>query len=341
MLRVQRSLVAGAVAVACVTAAGTAVAQASAQEGASFFKDRTVTYIVATTAGGGYDVFGRLVTEHMQKQLPGSTFIVKNVAGAGHLIGTNTIYASKPDGLTIGTFNTGLIYNQLISHSGVKFDLTKMSWIGKGSVEPRLFVAGAQTPLKSWADIAAQKDPVTFATSGIGSSNYVEMTMLSKVLDLPVRMLSGYNGNEDQMAIRRGEVMLGQGSRSSWEPFARNGFGRMIAQVGGKDKDVPQLSALVKEDKAKKVVALIASQGEIGRLTAGPPGIPADRLKALQEAYRKALTDPELKDKGQKIGLTIEPAFGDQVLAMIKTALDQSPETIAILKEAMATPEKK
>lgn len=337
MPRIRRRLLAIAAAAGAI-GLGTG---ASAQEGAAFFKDKTVTYIVATAAGGGYDTFGRLVCEFMQKNLPGSTFIVKNVPGAGHLIGTNTIYASKPDGLTMGTFNTGLLYNQLIGHSGVKFDLLKMSWIGKGTVEPRVFVSGVQSPIKSWADVVASKDQVTFATSGVGSSNYVEMTMLSRVLKLPVRMLSGYNGNEDQMAIRRGEVMLGQGSRSSWEPFEKNGFGRMIAQTGGKDKDVPQLSTLVKDERGKKVVALIESQSEIGRLTAGPPDIPTDRLKALQDAYRKALADPELRAKAEKLGSTIAPAVGDEVLKMIKIALDQPADTIAILKEAMATPEKK
>ena len=103
---------------------------AHAQSGAAFFKDKTVNYIVATAPGGGYDTYGRLVAEYMQKYLPGSTFVVKNVPGAGHLVGTNSIYASRPDGLTIGTFNTGLIYNQLVGLEGVRFDLTKMSWIG-------------------------------------------------------------------------------------------------------------------------------------------------------------------------------------------------------------------
>ena len=110
-----------------------------AQTGADFYKGKTVTYIVATAPGGGYDLYGRLVAEYMQKYLPGSTFVVKNMPGAGHLIGTNTIYASKPDGLTIGTFNTGLIYNQLIGLDGVKFDLNKMSWIGKAASDPRVF----------------------------------------------------------------------------------------------------------------------------------------------------------------------------------------------------------
>ena len=105
-----------------IAAGFVAIAGASpsqAQGGAEFFKGKTVTYIVATAPGGGYDAYGRLVAEYMQKHLPGSTFVVKNMPGAGHVIGANAIYAAKPDGLTIGTFNTGLIYNQLIGLEGV------------------------------------------------------------------------------------------------------------------------------------------------------------------------------------------------------------------------------
>src|SRR6201991_401483 len=161
---------------------------AQAQQGADFYKGKTVTYIVSTAPGGGYDLYGRLIAEYMQKYLPGSTFVVKNVPGAGHLVGTNTIYAAKPDGLTIGTFNTGLIYNQLIGLDGVKFDLTKMSWIGKASSEARVIVIAAQSPIKTFQELREQKQPVNFATAGIGSAAYVETLMLTNLLKLPVKI---------------------------------------------------------------------------------------------------------------------------------------------------------
>src|ERR1700754_851222 len=101
-------------------------APAMAQEGAAFYKGKTVTYVVATSPGGGYDFYGRLVARYMQPALPESTFVIKNVPGAGHIVGANFIYAAKPDGLTIGTFNTGLIYAQIAKGPGVKFDLGRM-----------------------------------------------------------------------------------------------------------------------------------------------------------------------------------------------------------------------
>src|SRR6187549_2666057 len=129
------------------------VTPAAGQTGAEFYKGKTVTYIVATAPGGGYDLYGRLVAEYMQKYLPGSTFVVKNVPGAGHLVGTNTIYASKPDGLTIGTFNTGLLYNQLMAADGVRFDLNKMSWIGKAGSDPRMLTVKTELPITTFKEL--------------------------------------------------------------------------------------------------------------------------------------------------------------------------------------------
>jgi len=217
----------------------------------------------------------------------------------------------------------------------VRFDLTKMSWIGKAASEPRTFVIAKQTPIKNFDELRHYKDTLKFASSGIGSSSFVEITSLTHILKLPIKVVTGYNGNEDQMAMRRGETNGGLGSRSSLEGFVKNGYGHFIAQIGGKETDVPQLKDLIKDPNGQAIVALIQSQGDIARLTAGPPGIPADRLAALREAYKRAMNDPELQAKAEKLDRPVDPAYGDDVLALIKGALDQKPEVVAVLKAAL------
>ena len=327
-------------AVRCLSLAGGLMAAAiampaQAQGGADYFKGKTVTYIIATAPGGGYDLYGRLVAEYMQRHLPGSTFVVRNMPGAGHLVGTNTLFASRADGLTIGTFNTGLIYNQLVGLPGIKFDLTKMSWIGKATTEPRAIVIAQQSPIKTFAALQAHKEPLNFATSGVGSANYVESTMLASALKLPAKILTGYNGNDDQLAMRRGEIVGTIGSRSSFDQFVKNGYARIIAQIGGNDPDAPQLRDLVKDPAALALIALVQSQGDIARLTAGPPGIPQDVLDALRAAYRRALEDKELQEKAAKLERPVEPGYGDDVRNAIVTALKQPPETVALLMQAL------
>jgi tripartite-type tricarboxylate transporter receptor subunit TctC len=316
-------------------AASVAGAPAFAQTGADFYDGKTVTYIVSTDPGGGYDTYGRLVAEFMQKHLPGSTFVVQNMPGAGHIIGANAIYASEPDGLTIGTFNTGLIYNQLIGLEAVKFDFTKMSWIGKAASEPRVIVVSTSSGIESFEQLKALKEPVKFGTAGVGSASYVETTMLKSALGLPIDIITGYNGSDDQLAMRRGEIQGIVASRSTYEQFVKEGEGRFIAQVGGSQTDVPALGPLVTEPTGSQAIALIESQSTISRLTAGPPGIPADRLEALREAYRKATGDEEFLARAKELELPIDPVIGDALLTAVQTALQQSPETVELIRNAL------
>jgi tripartite-type tricarboxylate transporter receptor subunit TctC len=209
-----------------------------------------------------------------------------------------------------------------------------MSWIGKASTDPRVVVISANSDIKSFADLQKSKE-VIFSTSGVGSGGYAETKVLSEMLNLPIKLVTGYNGNEDQLAMRRGEVVGTVNTRSSNEPFVKNGYGRFIAQIGGRDSDVPQLSTFVSGDDAKAVVSLIASQGDIARLTAGPPGIPPARLEVLRAAYKAAMEDKDLQDKAARGGRPIEPAFGEDVARAVKAALTQSAKTVAVLRAAL------
>lgn len=312
-----------------------ALGPAVADEGPAFYKGRSVTYIISAGAGGGYDMYGRLVAEFMQRNLPGSTFVVRNMAGAGHLIGANALYASKPDGLTIGSFSTGLIYNQISQNSAVRFDLARMSWIGKAASEPRVVLIAAHAPVNTFPELMARKEPLKFAASGLGSASYLEMLMLMNAINMPLRILTGYSGNADQLAMRRGEIDGTIGSRSSVQQFVNNGYGRLVAQIGGAEKDTPQLETFVADPRALALISLIRSQGDIARLTAGPPDIPRDRKDALIDAYRKAMNDPDLQGRAEKFGFPVDPAYGDDVLRIVKAALDQPEETRRLLAESL------
>lgn len=320
-----------------------AMAEAQAQDAADFFKGKTVTYVVATGAGGGYDFYGRLVAEFMQRHLPGSTFVVKNMPGAGHMIGANYIFAAKGDGLTLGSFNTGLIYNQLVKLDGVKFDLGKYSWIGKAATESRVVMVDAKSPYKTLADMRAAKTPLNWSASGVGSAAYVETRFMIDLLGIPGKIIYGYSGNDELLAIRRGEIQAVVGSPSSYDTFLQSGYGRLAFQIGGKSPaGVPQLRDLVANEspEAKAVVALVESQVEIQRFTAGPPAIPGERLAALRGAFRKAMEDPELQAMALKGGKPVEPAYGEDLANMIQTALNQPPAVVQLLTSVLKDPKK-
>ena len=169
---------------------------------------------------------------------------------------------------------------------------------------------------------------VNFSSRGVGCAAYVETKLLTYAMRLPINLMPGYNGNEDQHgdAARRNHghlrVAFIGGMNSS----------RMATPVtsprsAAADKDTPQLSTYADTPEAKAMVTLIQSQGDMSRLTATTPGVPAPQLEALRAAYKASMEDKELQAKAEKGGRPVEPVYGDDVLKMVKAALNQSPQT--------------
>ena len=211
----------GAAALACISAL-----PATAQ---GYFDGKTITYIIATSPGGGYDTYARAIGSHMGEKLGASKVLFKNLPGAGHIIGATTLYNSDPDGLTIGTFNTGLIYAQILGEEGLRLDLNNFAWIGKAASDPRVVVLSTESGLDDFQALIDTPDRVNFAASGIGSASYNETKMLIDGLDLNVELIPGFNGNEGEMAMMRGEVVGQVGSESSLQPFVDAGSGYFAA----------------------------------------------------------------------------------------------------------------
>src|SRR5215472_11668880 len=203
------------------------------------FRGKTITYIVATSPGGGYDTYGRMIALYMQKYLPGSRIVVKNVPGAGNIIGANEIYAARPDGLTIGMFNTGLIYDQLVKRNGVMFDLTKMSWLGKAAEETRVLLVSKKAGFKNFDEMRKSKSPIKFAASGVGAASYNDTKILADALHLNVQIVNGFTGNEAEMSMLRGEVAAQIGTVDSLKEFVAQGRGYWALALSGDSKALP------------------------------------------------------------------------------------------------------
>ena len=301
------------------------------------FNGKTVTYIVAVGPGGGYDTYGRLVARYMQKHLPGSRFIVRNVPGAGHIVGANTLYASKPDGLTIGTFNTGLIYDQLMQREGVLFDLKKFSWIGKAAANSRALLIASNSGFKSFDDLRRSKVPVKFAASGVGAADYVETRIIADALHINAQIIPGFTGNAGEMSMLRQEVVAKISTLDAMEDFikAKHGFWALsLTEDASVLPGVPRAMSFAKDDRMRRLLTLVETLSEIGRLTAAPPGMPRNILDAERRAYDAAVKDPEFLAEAKKLQLPISPASGEVVEAKIMQALNQPPETVTLLKAA-------
>jgi tripartite-type tricarboxylate transporter receptor subunit TctC len=312
--------------VGAVLATVGASAAATAATGKDFYKGKTVKWIVTTNPGGGHDFWGRLLAKYMQDNLPGSKFVVQNKPGAGHILGLNLIYTAKPNGLTMGNFTTGVALAQILGRKGMRADLTKMSWLVKVSSELRTMMVAKTSPYKTFDDILKAKKTLRFSASGVGSGSYMDSFMLANSFGIPFKIILGYNASQAPLAMMRQEIDVWVGSEDSAEAYVRSGRVRLIAQVGANLPGLSDIRKYAKTNEAKAVTRLMYSMGQLSRIAAGPPNIPADRLKALRSAVKAAVNGKGFRDAAARAKRSMDPAFGDDVRKLVVELIRQPPE---------------
>lgn len=303
-----------------------------------FYDGKVIKLIVSTRPGGGYDFYGRMAARFMQKYLPGSTIIVKNIPGAGHVIGANTAYRSKPDGLTFGIYSVALPLSQVAGMKGVKFDLAKMSWLGAAAFTQQALFVSTNLPYRDLEGVKKAKK-VRVACGGVGSFNYVSALLFAKMMGLDnFKLLTGYHGGEQQLALMRGEADATIMSYSTFFSFVRDGYAVPTVWFSNKQpkgfEDIPLTREVVTDPKYKPGAELLAGILSVERFFAGPPNIPPDRLEILRTAFKKAWHDPELLKMTQKANRPVRYTSGKDLEKLIKRILKQPPEMTKLLKTA-------
>jgi len=322
------------------TAMGAALAftgPADAATGKAFYKDKTVKWIIATGTGGGHDYYARLFSRHMEKALPGSTFVTINRPGAGHRIGANLIYVAKPNGLTIGNFTTGLIYAQIMNLKGMRFDLAKMSWIGKGASDIRVVSVAHNSKYQTWNDILNTKTKIIWSAGGIGSGAWNDAFLISEAFGIPYRIIPGYQGPEAALGMLRGETHALVGGLSSGMNYVRAGQTKVILRFGKSAQfakmmsKVPDGVALSKTPQQKRLSEMLTLYGQLSRIIAGPPNMNPDRLKTLRAVFMEAANSPALIEEGKISHRVIEAANGEDTTKLVLDMLNQPPQIVNML----------
>lgn len=318
-------------ALATIGVAGFAIAA----DGENYYKGKTLTYIVATKPGGGYDTYARLIADHLPKYLPGVRVRIRNVPGAGDIIGTNQLARARPDGLTIGTFNSGLLYAQLSDAPGIQFDLREFEWIGKAAVVSRMLVAAKATEVSNLQELRARDKTLLFGANGVGSASYAESLLLAKILDIDIKLVTGMASADRQMSMIRGELAASLGSGTSFRRFVENGYGQLLLEIGGDDADVaPDVAAIFDSAEDRAIYELIRATANLGRMTAAPRGTPVARLDALRNAYAAVISDDAFRREAARRKLPIAYGDADYVQRSVADALDQESGVVRIVREA-------
>lgn len=303
----------------------------------SFFKGKVIEFIVPYSVGGGFDTYSRAVKPYLEKYIPGVTVIVKNITGGGGLTGTNQLYRANPDGLTIGIINgAGMIFNQLLGGTEVRFDLTKMSWIGRITAEAHVIGVGAKAPFRTVQDLQKAGRTIVFSATGVGSDDYFGSIIAASVLGVNIRNVVGFEGSsEANMAVIRGDVEGTATTLGTLLPLIESGDIKPIVQLAvERDPLLPGTPTLaeVAPENQKAVALAICSIFAFDRVIGGPPGIPEGRLQALREALQKALADPELVDWSQKAKRSLTPLDGEKTAKLVHQAF-AAGETIKPMLE--------
>ena len=163
-------------------------------------------------------------------------------------------------------------------------------------------------------------------------------------------MVLGYGGGgEMNLAIEKGEVHCRAGTVSAYvgrEPtrtWIKTGFVRALVQSGEnrypKLPDVPTIYELMDAHKTpdgtKRLARVLLSSGDFGRPIISSPGVPADRIKTLREAFTKTMNDPALVADANKRQWDLDPTSGDRLEATAKEIMVQPREVIEKVKKVL------
>jgi tripartite-type tricarboxylate transporter receptor subunit TctC len=327
-----------------------ALSVSSAAAQTPFYQGKTITIIVSTKAGDVYDLYPRLVAEFMPKHIPGNpNFIIQNVPGAAGLIGTNQIYnVAKPDGLTFGATYPALYFEQLVKRPEVKFDWTKFIWIGSTINSNSLMYMRADTPYKTVEDVRTASTPPKCGATGVTSSAYYMPKLLEEAIGTKFEVVAGYVAGQDiDLAVERGEVQCRAFTINAFfarEPFItwrKKNFVNVLYQTGTKPderlKDVPLFEQLMDKYKTKedtrRLAKVVLASDQFGRPLVFPPGVPADRVKIIRDAFNKTINDPALLAEAKKRRLDIDPATGEELDTLAKEVMTATPDIVERVKK--------
>jgi tripartite-type tricarboxylate transporter receptor subunit TctC len=313
---------------------------ANAQSAADFYKGKNLVAIVFSSPGGGYDTWTRLMAPYLKKYTGADKVIVRNMPGAGGAVAWNYMYkVSKPNGLTIA-IGSGLsmIMDELLEEPAVKYQFSKFNWLGRMTADVSSIGVGKDSPYRSLDDI--KKAPL-FKWGTTGRTNMFGLMPIAVGEALGAKnfkIVAGYRGGSQvQLATIRQEVGGLTSSPPSILHLVKSGDLRVLAVLGNKRwrdiPDVPTLFELVPNISAegKKWVDIIFTANALGRIVITSPKVAKEKTEFLAGALKKALHDPELVAKGEKIGKYVFYFSPKEQLKQLK-ALKLSPEEKKQLK---------
>ena len=316
----------------------------AAQEMADFYKGKQIAIVVGFTPGGSSSLYAQALARHMGRYLPGSpNLIVQHVPGAGGLVAANNVYNTAPrDGTTFAITGRTVAIEPLLGNKNAKFDARQFNWIGTANVE--------YTTCSLWhtAKVKALQDALTTEAivggSGADATEVVFPKAANKLVGTKFKVVLGYPGStEILLAMERGEVegFCGIGwtflklRKGDWLKDKKiNILYQMSLEKHPELPDVPAIIDYAKTSDDRKVFEFLFAPQEMGRPFFAPPGVPAERVRALREAFAQTLKDPQFLADAEKMGIEVQHVGGEQIQMLVERIYASPPEVITRARAA-------
>jgi tripartite-type tricarboxylate transporter receptor subunit TctC len=275
---------------------------------AQAYPQRPVKIIVPYAAGGGTDVFSRLLAAQIEREL-GQTLIIENRAGGASVIGTQAVANAEPDGYTIGMVDSAFVTNPGLLKDRLPYDTRKdfvpVSLLSRTQL---VLCVHPSSPFKTAPELVAfaKANPgkLTFASAGIGTGIHLAGEQFRQVAGIEI-VIVPYRGGAPALAdFLAGKVDFTFGAVPTIREHILGGKARGLGVTRGRAPQLPDIPSMQELGYAS-----VDSASEMGLIA--PAATPAPIVQKLQliaaGAVRSDGFGRSLQERGfQPIGSTTE-----------------------------------
>ncbi len=322
-------------------------ATVSAQSVAKYYKDRVATIVIPFGPGGGYHLYSNLTAKHIKQYIPGKPSIVLQfMPGAGGLKGANYFYHAAPKGGThIALLSqTAALFQRLNKGSkNFRYDAAKLQYIGRLVTMDAAHMFFKSLPSRDIKKLKGTKGKIIACTAGKAAQGYINARALSVASGIGIKILTGYQGSRRQnLAMEQGECNYQPGAWNSWKARKQAWIkSKTVLPVAltapQRHPDIPNVPTIVELAKAKDkdIMSFIAGYAAVGRAFSFPPGVPAERLKAVRTAFNKMIKNPAFLAQAKKSNMLLGPATGQAVQKTVDGIIGASDRLVRRTKDML------
>ncbi len=320
-----------------------AVTPALAQTPEQFYAGKNLELVIGYPPAGSNDIYARTLGRYIAKYVPGHpTIVPKNMPGGGSFLALAYLFNVAPkDGTSFGIGAPTAPLDEKLSTPGVRFKTAQFNWLGRIDSLVNIVFMWHTSPVKTFAD--AQRIESKLAATGAGSTVSIYPTVTNNVLGTKFKLIMGYKGsNEAQLAVERGEA---EGHSTAWTAvkvahpdWLPDHKINIIVQYALKPHpelpDVPVVVDLARNDEERAILRAVMNATEVGTSFLTSPGVPADRVAVLRQAFDQTMKDPDFLAEASRLKLTVNPLTGDALQSVVGEVSNLPPDLVEKVRAA-------